>query len=286
MGPEIGSLWISEHLHFNCVLAMSGWPRKTPVNCHSPPLEGGGRGDSPPTSNLVCFILNLEEAIYAQSKFWAIQTWGIKRFRGASSKMARYSFVNLVETQTKITCFYLFLAFACQGPQTLWTGQEILVEPKLHPTCSQAAVLQLVMNIWSGFATSPYVQHKFCAWESISSTGRPAVPRGVWCAAQKGHRAFWQEHAVGWPWKIGVTHMPSTSQSWNMSQGPNKFLSLGLALAPMWPPFGRTCSWLGSWGWFLFHRARCERCHFEKKSSSSCLACELQIQITDDRSCM
>ena len=71
--------------------------------------------------------------------------------------MARYSFVNLVEAQIKNTCFYLFLAFAYQGPQTLWTGQEILVEPKLHPTCSQAAVLQLVMNIWSGFATSQLV---------------------------------------------------------------------------------------------------------------------------------
>ena len=45
---------------------------------------------------------------------------------------------------------------------------------------------------------------------------------------------------------------------------PKEFLKLGLAVAPMWPPFGRTCSWLGSWGWFLFHRAGCERFHFEK----------------------
>ena len=32
-------------------------------------MEGGGRGGSPPTSNLVCFLLNLEEASYARSEF-------------------------------------------------------------------------------------------------------------------------------------------------------------------------------------------------------------------------
>ena len=60
---------------------------------------------------------------------------------------------------------FLFVSCIClprPGPQTLWTGQEILVEPKLHPACSQAAMLQPVMNIWSGFATNPYM-HQFCA---------------------------------------------------------------------------------------------------------------------------
>ena len=147
MGPEFGSQWISEHLHFNCFLAMSGWPRKTPVNCHSPPLEWKGveGGCSPPTSNLVCFLLNLEEASYAQSEFCAIQAWGVKRFRGASSKMARYSFVNLVESaQIKNTCFYLFLAFACQGPAPKHFG---LVRKSLwSPNYTQHARKPLCFN--------------------------------------------------------------------------------------------------------------------------------------------
>ena len=38
---------------------------------------------------------------------------------------------------------FLFVSCIClPRPPTLWTGQEILVEPKLHPTCSQAAMLQ------------------------------------------------------------------------------------------------------------------------------------------------
>ena len=70
-----------------------------------------------------------------------------------------------------------------------------------------------------------------------------------------------------------------------MSQGPNKSLSLGLALAPMWPPSEGLAVDLDHEDDFSSIKQAVKDFILKKKSSSSCLACEVQIQISDDLAC-
>ena len=280
MGPEIGSLWISEHL------LTVFWPcpgdlerqQSTVIVHHWKGVEGGvlHRLKTWFVSFSIWKRLVVREANSEQSKLGASRD----RFRGASSKMARYSFVNLVEAQIKNTCFYLFLAFACQGPapkhfglvrKSLWSPNY--TQHARKPLCFNRSWifgqdLQLIHTCISFVHENPFhpLARQFRGASHVRRK-RGTVPLAGACSGMALEDRRYT-HAKHFSILKHESRAKQISESWS-GFGTNvatirKDLQLTWIMRMISLPSSRVWT----------------------KSSSSCLACEVQIQISDDRSCM
>ena len=210
-GNWFSSQWISEHLHFNCFLAMSGWPRKTPVNCHSPPLEWKGVEGG--------FLHRLQSWFVSfsiwkrrvtrkseQSKLGASRDSGepLPRWRGIPlwtwSKLKQKTLVSI--------CFLHLLA---KAPNTLdWSGNPCgaQIAPNMLASSYASTIfnrswifgqdLQLVHTCISFVHENPFHPlARQCRGASDVRRKRGTVPLAGACS--------------GMPWKIGVTHKGQTN---------------------------------------------------------------------------
>ena len=107
---------------------------------------------------------------------------------------------------------FLFLSCIClpRPPNTLdWSGNPCgaQIAPNMLASSYASTGHEYLVRIsnYSIRASVLRMRIHFIHWPG-SAAGR------LMCGA-KGAPCLWQEHAVGWPWKIGVIHMPSTSHS-------------------------------------------------------------------------